>query len=49
MRDTLVYERRVTLDATLESTKEVIAAMETGAQLKFEWVDNKMTFKNAAR
>ena len=49
VRDSLTLDRKVSLDATLESTKEVIAAMETGAQLKFEWVDNKMTFRDGAR
>jgi ferric-dicitrate binding protein FerR (iron transport regulator) len=47
--DTLTLDRKVSLEATLESTKEVIAAMESGAQLKFEWVDNRMTFKDGAK
>lgn len=47
--DTLTLDRKLSLDATLESTKEVIAAMESGAQLKFEWVDNRMTFKDGAK
>ena len=49
VRDSLTLDRKVTLEATLESTKEVIAAMEAAAQLKFEWVDNRMTFKDGAR
>ncbi len=49
VRDSLTLDRKVSLEATLESTKEVIAAMEAGAQLKFEWVDNRMTFKDGAR
>lgn len=47
--DTLTLDRKVSLEATLESTKEVIAAMESGAQLKFEWVENRMTFKDGAK
>lgn len=49
VRDSLTLDRKVSLEATLESTKEVIAAMETGAQLKFEWMNDKMTFKDGAR
>ncbi len=49
MRDTLTLDRKVTLEATLESTKEVIAAMEASGQLKFEWVENRMTFKDGAK
>ncbi len=48
VRDSVTLDRPVALDVPLESSQAAIAAMESGAQLKFEWVQNRMTFKDAA-
>lgn len=50
VRDSAVTNARVlSLDVPLESSQAAIAAMEGGAELKFEWVENRMTFKDAAK
>jgi ferric-dicitrate binding protein FerR (iron transport regulator) len=47
IRDSTLYDRTVSLDVPIESSQAAIAAVESGAQLKFEWVDTRMTFKDA--
>ena len=48
MQDSVVLDRKVSLDVPLESSQAAIAAMESGAQLKFEWMGQRMSFKDAA-
>lgn len=48
MRDSLTLDRVVSIDVPLESSQAAIAAMEGAGQLKFEWVNSRMTFKDAA-
>jgi len=43
--DTTTFDRRLSLDVPLESSQLAISAVEAGAQLKFEWVQNRMTLK----
>lgn len=45
--DSTVLTRPVSLDVPLESSQAAIAAMEAGAELKFEWIQNRMSFKPA--
>lgn len=47
IRDSSLFERTVSLDVPIESSQAAIAGMESGAQLKFEWVDTRMTFRDA--
>lgn len=46
--DTAKAEQRISIDVPLESSQGAIAAIEQAAGLRFEWVDNKMTFQPAA-
>lgn len=47
--DSTLLDRTVSFDVPIESSQAAIAAMEAGANLKFEWVNNRMTFKDAAK
>lgn len=47
IRDSTLFERTVSLDVPIESSQAAIAAMESAGGLKFEWVDTRMTFKDA--
>ncbi len=49
VRDSSLLQRTVSLDVPIESSQMAIAAMESGANLKFEWVNNRMMFKDAAK
>lgn len=49
MQDSVTLDRTLSLDVPLESSQLAIAAMETGAQLKFEWMGQRMSFKDAAK
>jgi ferric-dicitrate binding protein FerR (iron transport regulator) len=49
VRDSVVLDRPVSLDVPIESSQMAIAALETAGELKFEWVDTRMTFKDARR
>lgn len=49
VRDSTLLDRTVSLDVPIESSQAAIAAMETGANLKFEWVNDRMMFKDAAK
>lgn len=46
--DAASAEKLITIDVPLESSQAAIKAIEEAAGLRFEWVDNRMTFQAAA-
>ena len=49
MADSALNERTLTLDVPLESSQAAITAIESLANLKFEWADRQMIFRDAVR
>lgn len=47
--DSTKLETPISLNVELGSTQDAISAIETAADLKFEWVDGKMTFQPKAK
>lgn len=47
--DSAKLETPISIDVELGSTQDAISAIETAADLKFEWVDGKMTFQPKAK
>lgn len=47
--DSTKLDTPISLDVELGSTQDAISAIETAADLKFEWVDGKMTFQPKAK
>lgn len=45
LADTTLAARSISLDVPLESSQAAIAAIEGAAQVRFQWVDGKMTFQ----
>ena len=43
--DSTKLELPISIDIELGSSQAAISAIETAADLKFEWVDGKMTFQ----
>jgi ferric-dicitrate binding protein FerR (iron transport regulator) len=48
LKDSAALVRHLSIDVPLESSKEAIAAIESGGGLRFEWLGLKMTFRDAA-
>lgn len=47
LADSTAASRSISLDVPLESSQAAIAAIEGAAQVRFQWVDGKMTFQSA--
>lgn len=45
LSDTSAAQRSISFDVPLESSQAAIAAIEGAAQVRFQWVDGKMTFQ----
>lgn len=46
--DSIVAARRLSLDVPLETSQSAIDAVEGGANVKFQWEDSKMVFRDSA-
>ena len=49
IRDSVVLDRMVSLEVPIDSSQAAIAGMERGAELRFEWDKERMTFRDAAK
>jgi ferric-dicitrate binding protein FerR (iron transport regulator) len=47
LADSAAAVRSISLDVPLESSQAAISAIEAAAQVRFQWVDGKMTFQSA--
>jgi len=48
LADSSLLDRTVTLDVPLESSQAAITVIESLANLRFEWADRQMIFRDAA-